>query len=112
MGSDIDAERFIVSAGNYSYREIFELMAVALKKKKPRIYANSFITGLVWRFGKAMSARGRRPVITKETAANAHAVSLYDNQKLLKALPSFNYTPVSNTIERMARAFLDSHSEK
>src|SRR2546430_12324933 len=44
MRSDISAERFIVSAGNFSYREIFTGMAQALGKKPPHIRATSFMT--------------------------------------------------------------------
>lgn len=106
MVSEHEAERYIVSAGNYSYQQVFTLMAAALGKKPPHIYANSFITNMVWRWGKLQSLFGKRPVITKETAANAHSNSLYNNQKLLAALPSFHYTPIEETIQRMAKAFL------
>jgi dihydroflavonol-4-reductase len=37
MESQTEAERFIVSAGNFSFREIFTLMAGALHKKPPRL---------------------------------------------------------------------------
>jgi len=36
MGSDVEADRFIVSNGNSSYMEIFTTMALALGKKPPR----------------------------------------------------------------------------
>jgi dihydroflavonol-4-reductase len=37
MESDVEAERFIISAGNYAYREIFTRMAKALDKNLPVI---------------------------------------------------------------------------
>ncbi len=112
MNSAQDAERYIVSAGNYTYLEIFTMMAKALGKRPPHIYANSFITGLVWRFGKLQTLFGKRPLITKETASNAHSTSLYNNKKLLAALPTFSYTSIEETIQRMAKAFINGHNIK
>ncbi len=112
MNSAHEAERYIISAGNYSFREIFTYMANALGKKPPRIYANSLITGLTWRLGKVQSWLGKRPVITKETAVSAHNQSFYDNSKLLAALPEFSYTPIKETIERMAKSFVKTYDKK
>ena len=106
MNSEYEAERYIVSAGNYSYHQVFTMMAQALGRKPPHIYANSFITNLVWRWGKLQSLFGKRPLITEETASNAHSVSLYSNAKLRSALPAFTYTPIEETIQRMAQVFL------
>lgn len=110
MDSDYEAERYIVSSGNYSYKDIFSMMATALGRKPPRIHANSFLTGLVWRLNKLMSVFGRLPSITRETANNANARSLYSNSKLLDALPSLTYTPIEQTIGRMATTFLSSRN--
>jgi nucleoside-diphosphate-sugar epimerase len=108
MESDVNTERFIVSAGNYSYREIFQLMAAALGKKPPRFYAPPLLTGLGWRLARLKSLlSGSGNLITRETANNANSVSHYDNSKLLRALPDFSYLPVNETIERMARSFLE-----
>ncbi len=112
MRSEHEAERYIISAGNHSYHEIFTLMARALGKKPPHIHANSFITSLIWRWGKLQSMFGKRPLITKETASNAHSTSLYNNKKLLSALPSFTYTSIEETIQRMAKSFLNVHNIK
>ena len=112
MNSTHEAERYIVSAGNYTYHEVFIKMAVALNKKPPRMYAGPFVTGLVWRYGRLQSLLGKRPVITKETASTAHSLSYYNNKKLLEALPAFSYTPIEKTIERMAKTFLSTYSEK
>lgn len=108
MNSDIESERFIVSAGNFSFREIFTLMAGALNKKPPRYFAGTFITGMAWRLSKLWTAvTGHKSIITRETVNNANSVCLYDNSKLLKALPGFSYTPISRSIELMARSFTD-----
>jgi dihydroflavonol-4-reductase len=108
MQSDIEAERFIISGANTSFREIFTLMAGAMNKKPPRWYANSFMTGIAWRLSSLRAGlSGKTSIITRETVNNANSVSLYDNSKLLKALPGFTYTPINHSVESMARSFID-----
>ncbi|MEI8279266.1 MAG: NAD-dependent epimerase/dehydratase family protein [Bacteroidota bacterium] len=107
MKSPIQAERFIMSAGNYAYKEIFAMMARSLDRRAPRIKASELMTGIVWRLGALKySIMGTKPLITRETARNAHKQSLYNNEKLLRYLPEFSYTPVEQTIQRMAKAYL------
>ena len=105
MHSDIEGERYIVSQGNYAYKEIFTRMALALGKRPPHIHAGPFITNMAWRLGRLQAWMGKKPVITRETARNAQHRSLYSNTKLLQQLPSFSYTPIDETIARMAKAF-------
>jgi len=113
MKSDITGERFIVSAGNFSYKEVFTTMAGAMNRKPPRKLAGKFLSGIVWRLSVLKSKlTGAPATITKETARTAQRRALYNNQKLLKALPGFTYTPFQNSIERIARAYLDDEKLK
>jgi dihydroflavonol-4-reductase len=112
MDSDISGERFIVSEGNTSFREVFTVMAAALNKKAPRFYANSLFTGIAWRAGTLAGwVTGKQSLITKETVNNANSICLYDNNKLLSALPGFNYTPVKDAVQIMAQSFLDQNKK-
>ncbi|XZF12951.1 NAD-dependent epimerase/dehydratase family protein [Chitinophagaceae bacterium MMS25-I14] len=107
MQSEVDAERFILSAGNFSYREIFTMMAEALHKKPPHIKATPFMTGLIWRWNHLRTfLTGKITSVTRETARNAQKQSFYNNGKLLRYLPQFSYTPLSQTIRRMAGAYI------
>ena len=106
MASDIAAERFIVSAGNFSFREVFTMMAKALGRRPPHIFASDLLTGVVWRAGGLLKLLGKRVAITRETANNASSLSYYNNSKLLQVMPSFAYTPLEQTIARMAKAFM------
>lgn len=111
MASSITGERYIVSAGNHSFKEIFTLMASTLGKKPPTIYANSMVTGLAWRLGRLQNLLGRQAVITRETARNAHSLSFYNNEKLKSAFPHFSYTSIEETITKMARSFVTVHKK-
>ena len=106
MDSDVAGERFIISAGNFGFREVFTLMANALGKKPPHMHAGPFMTGLAWRWDTLRSKlTGAHPAITRETAASAVGTSIYNNKKLLSAFPSFAYTALPDTINKMARSF-------
>ncbi len=99
MNSDITAERFILSAGNFSYREIFNMVADAFGKKQPHKKVTPFIAQLVWRIEKIKTwFTHKNPLVTKETAATALAHSYFDNSKLLQFLPGFQYKPMATTI--------------
>ena len=111
MQADVEAERYILCSGNYSFRNIFTLMAGALQRKPPFMYASPFVTGLVWRYGKLQNMLGIDAVITRETARNAHSISLYNNQKIHTILPEFDYTPIEVTIKKMAKVFLENYKK-
>jgi dihydroflavonol-4-reductase len=107
MESDISAERFILSAGNFSYQQIFTLMAQSLNRKVPAIHAGPALTGLVWRWEAIKgSFTSTSPTITRETARNAQTKCYYNNNKLREMLPQFQYTPMQETINRMSKAFI------
>jgi len=103
MDSDIESQRFIVSAENRTYQDLFFMIADAFGKKRPHKMVTPFMASVVWRLKKLTSLfTGKDPMITKETAATALAVVNFDNGKLLKALPAFTYTPLEDSVKRIA----------
>ncbi|MEP7256070.1 MAG: NAD-dependent epimerase/dehydratase family protein [Ferruginibacter sp.] len=99
MSSNITAQRFILSAENRAYRDIFNLMANAFAKKQPRKEATAFMAKIVWRWEVIKNLfTGKEPLITKETAKTAMAKVNFDNSKLKKYLPEFKYRKIEDTI--------------
>jgi len=99
MQSDISSERFIISAQNVTYREIFNKIAACFNKKPPYKKVTPLIASLVWRIQSLKSKMGSSdPLLTKETAVTAFAEAYYDNQKLLDFFPSFSYRPIDESI--------------
>ncbi|MDI9319209.1 MAG: NAD-dependent epimerase/dehydratase family protein [Phycisphaerales bacterium] len=112
MKSDINEERFILSEGNHSYKEIFTMMANALGKKAPQIKAAKWIIDLLWRWNWVKKlATGKSGTVSKETARTAQVKCYYDNSKFLNALPEFQYTPIKNCIDEMAKAYKASQNK-
>jgi nucleoside-diphosphate-sugar epimerase len=107
MESDISGQRYILSAENKTYREVFNLMADAFGKKRPHKEVTPFIAGLVWRL-EALKSRftGKEPLITKETAATALAKVQFDHSKILAALPNFKFHSIEDTIQHSCQLLL------
>jgi dihydroflavonol-4-reductase len=101
MESDINNQRFIINAGNYSYKNIFTLMATGFGKRPPYIKATKLLSGIAWRWFVIKSFFTSKPaLITSETAETANANYSYNNQKFLEAFPSFKYKNIETTILR------------
>lgn len=106
IDSPIKETRYIINNGNYSYKDIFSQMAQLLNKKPPHRKASPWMTEIVWRIELLKSRLlGKEAVITKESARTAQTKCLYDNQKFLKDFPQFHYTPIEETLKRMAEAY-------
>jgi dihydroflavonol-4-reductase len=104
MQSNITGQRFILSAENKSYKQVFDAMAAAFGKKPPHKKVTPFIAAIVWRIEAIKSWFTKNdPLITKETAKTALAKVQFDNSKLLKFLPNFVYTPVNDTIREVCK---------
>jgi dihydroflavonol-4-reductase len=99
MNSNISGERFIISAENRSYAELFNLIAKAFGKKPPRKRVTATIAKIVWRFEAIKSFfTGKDPLVTKETAKTALAKVNFDNSKLKIFLPGFTYRRIEESV--------------
>ncbi len=106
MQSDINGERFIVSAENLPYRDLFFMIADALGVKRPHRAVTPTLAAIAWRIEKLKSLfTGEKPLVTKETAATGLATAKFSNTKLLAALPEFNYNPISNAVVRISKHY-------
>jgi dihydroflavonol-4-reductase len=102
MNSPITAQRFIISAYNLPYKQVFTTIANYFGKKPPYKLVTPFLAAIIWRIEKLKSKfTGVKPLLTKETAHTAQAIVHFDNSKLLKALPNFRYTPFEESIKRI-----------
>lgn len=100
MESDITNERFILSAENISYKNIFTYIANAFGKKPPHKKVTPFLAALVWRIETLKSFfSGKEHLLNKETAQKAVAKYYFDNSKIKQALDGFLFRPVCETIK-------------
>lgn len=111
MESEVVGERFILNADNVSYKQLFDEIASCFGKKPPYKKVTPFIANLVWRYeGLKSLFSGVDPLLTRETASTAQAKVYFDNSKLLKQLPQFRYSSISETIERICNYLKHKHN--
>ena len=87
VNSPIRNERFICVGENLSFKSLFDLIALQLGKKAPSIPTPRWLMGITWRIAALLALlRGKRPVVTRNTAHHAFSHMRYDNSKVCKAL--------------------------
>jgi nucleoside-diphosphate-sugar epimerase len=106
MESNITNQRYIISAENISYRDLFFEMADAFNKARPSIKVNTWMSELIWRIEafRTFFTRGK-PFITKETAQNSQYQWFYSNEKIRKAI-GIDFIPVRQSIRYNCKVLL------
>jgi nucleoside-diphosphate-sugar epimerase len=112
MDKSIFNERFILSADNISYQQLFGMMAKYLGKPAPGIKIPNFVTEMVWRIEAARTFFTKStPVITKEMALTTQQKYFYTNEKLRKTL-GFDFMPLEQSIREICEFYLKDLSNK
>jgi len=107
----IKNQRYVLSAENIPYRELFEMIAVALNQPKATIRANRFLLQLAWRASGLVSLlTGKRPALTRETARSSMKTAVYDGSKIASVI-NFEYNPIAATIRDIGKIFLEEQEK-
>ncbi len=105
MNSKQVGERYLVSAEDKSYEEVFREIALALGINPPRRYAKPWMTELAWRAGSIISAISGKPAtLSRWSARSAHRQQRYSSEKLIRAL-DFQFIPFEETIRHTVQCF-------
>lgn len=106
MDGVYSGERYIISSGNYSYREIISMIAGSLGKKPPTIQATPFMIRTVYYLDwlRAFLTRGKRR-ITKDILTASKNKMLISNDKMRNAT-GMEFIPVNDSIRSTAEFFL------
>jgi dihydroflavonol-4-reductase len=110
MESNISEQRFIVNGDTWPFKKIQDTIADAFGKKRPSRLTTPFLMGVAWRLEKIKSIfTGKKPMLTKESARVAQSQTWFENDKLLKALPGFSFTPLEETIKKACEKYSPSN---
>lgn len=102
MESSITEQRFVVSSNNMDYRALFTAIATIWNKRPPYKEVTPLLGSIIWRLVKLRTMFSNKvPMITKETVTTALEKYYYNNQKLLKALPEFQYQSTDDSLRRI-----------
>lgn len=99
-------QRYILNAGNVSFRELFNQIADCLHVKRPRFLAGKALLKLACTLSALKSlVTGTRPAITNEIVKSSNKLSYYDGLKICRAI-GFEYTPIKVTVSNVSELFL------
>ena len=103
--------KYLLNAGNLSYRDFFNQIADALGKPRPFLYASPLILEIAWRLSFLWAFITGKPArITREAVANSNREIRYDGSKITE-MTGFRYRPLSEAIKHTAACFLDEHRQ-
>jgi len=107
MESSASGERFILNGDNWTFQQLFNSIADGLEKKRPHKHATPLLGNIAWRVEKLKSLfTGKKPLLTKQSAIIAQCKTRFDNSKVLKQLPGFFFTPLTEVIEKSCEKYL------
>jgi dihydroflavonol-4-reductase len=93
------ANRYILIEGNYSFRDIFDMISAGLEKQKPSIHAGKLLlhTGRMLDFLRS-KITGKEQILTGAIIDSAFNKQLYSNQKIKDTL-GWQFTSVRTEIK-------------
>ncbi|WP_347157196.1 NAD-dependent epimerase/dehydratase family protein [Pontibacter chitinilyticus] len=104
--SDMSGERFILNAGQLTYKEFFKQAAAGMSRRAPSWRVPPLLAELVWRLEHTRAwFTGSRPLITKDTARVSGKSHLFSSDKVRQAL-GFEFRALPETIAWSCRQLL------
>jgi nucleoside-diphosphate-sugar epimerase len=112
LESPIEGERFIVSAGKTSNKDLFDRIAANFQKRAPSIRLPVRILRAAVMV-ESLRARliGVEPQLTRELARLAGLDYTFDNRKIRETL-DFNFQPIDKTLQRCCGYYMDKEGVK
>nr|MBA3899799.1 hypothetical protein [Bacteroidota bacterium] len=106
MDGDFKNDRYLVSAGNLPFRELFNQIHDEFGRKRPNISAGKVLTGIAWRAEAFTNFFTQKPpMLTKETARSAQSKIFFSNDKVKEAL-NFEFKPLELSIKNLCGLYL------
>ena len=107
LENEINEERFIVNGDNWSFKKLQETIAQEFGKAGPSREASPRILSVAWRMEKLRSIfTGRKPLLTPDSVRVAISKTYFDNEKILRALPGFSFTPLEESIRKACGQYI------
>lgn len=104
MATDITAERYIISAENIVYRDMFNKAAACFGVQPPSTEAKPWMLGIAWRAASLWGRlTGSAPSLDKVSAQTANVERNLDNSKIVKAI-GIQFKPVDESVKEICEA--------
>ncbi len=106
-------QRFLLSAENLSFKELFSAIADELNKKRPRYYVPDALLGIAWRASALGSLfTGKPPALTRDTLVGSNRKFYFDGTKITKKISGFRYKSIDQSIREVSEIFLPEMKRK
>ena len=108
LESGINEQRFIINGDNWPFKKLQDTIAEHMGRRRPTKVTSPAILNLAWRTEKLKSFfSGKRPLLTRDSAKVAVSKTYFENDKLLRALPDFSFTPLNDAITSACKKYLN-----
>ena len=105
MNSEINNERFVLISENLSFQQVLNFIADALKKERPTIRINRFMSECIWRIEYLRSKiMGSNPLLTKRSARSALSNHIYTAEKIQNQL-GYEFESIEASVKNIANDF-------
>ena len=112
MRSDISEQRYLISAENWNYKELFTEIANCFERKASLAEAKPWMISIAWRGALLASLlTGKKYGLTKHTARSAFVKHSYSNQKI-KQETGIIFKPIKETIQEICQSLKENHCEQ
>lgn len=109
MEQQLFGHRFILSAENQSYKQLFSWMAEDLGKKPPAIRVRPWMGEIAWRwYWLAGKITGKKPAITRDTARSSGSIRLFSSAKI-KDGTGFRFRSLRESVRDISKIFLEEN---
>ena len=106
-------QRYIVNSDNWTFEKLQQTIADNFNKKRPSQKASLPLMNIAWRLEALKSmVTGHKPLLTKESVRVANSKTHFENDKILKALPEFSFTPLEEAIKKTCSHYLGTINAK
>lgn len=100
----VNGQRYILNSGDYSYREVLEMIAAALGKPRTQKLVSPSTLRMLARLDAVTGFFTRKRRITSEHARAAFSESKFSSAKVKEAI-GMEFTPVKDVVEQVARYY-------
>lgn len=99
-------QRYCLNGTLISYRDLFSMMANNFNVKAPYIKVGTTLSEVAWRvFWLIGKIKGKKPLITKETARTSTRKYSYSSAKIINEL-NFKFTPIKETVREVCELYM------
>ena len=94
-----EGNRMVISSGHIPYPDFFSKIASKVGIRPPLFITGPILTGLAWRFAGLISAiTGKKPLLTRFTAASSSKKFIYKGIALENALGKFQFRSIEESL--------------